>query len=150
MAHTYASLFYHCIFSTKDRAPQIVPQLAPDLFAYMGGIVRSLHGIPLLINGVADHVHMLIALPATLSIADAMRLVKTNSSKWVHERFPDHASFAWQSGYGAFSVSKSNVPSVDAYIARQEEHHRTMTFQEEFLAFLRRHGIDYDERYIWE
>jgi REP element-mobilizing transposase RayT len=150
MGHTYASLLYHCIFSTKDRAPVIVPKLAPELFAYMGGIVRSLDGIAMLINGVPDHVHMMIALPATLSVADAMRLVKTNSSKWVHERSGEFASFGWQTGYGAFSVSKSNVPSVEAYIAKQEEHHRTMTFQEEFIAFLKRHGIAYDERYIWE
>jgi len=150
MAHTYASLLYHCIFSTKDRVPVIVPKLAPELFAYMGGIVRSLDGIPMLINGVVDHVHMMIALPPTLSVADTMRLVKTNSSKWVHEGSSEYASFAWQTGYGAFSVSRSNVPAVEAYIAKQEEHHRTMTFQEEFVAFLKRHGISYDERYIWE
>ncbi len=150
MAHTYASLLYHCIFSTKDRVPVIVPKLAPELFAYMGGIVRSLDGIPMLINGVVDHVHMMIALPPTLSVADTMRLLKTNSSKWVHEGSSEYASFAWQTGYGAFSVSRSNVPAVEAYIAKQEEHHRTMTFQEEFVAFLKRHGISYDERYIWE
>jgi REP element-mobilizing transposase RayT len=150
MGHTYASLLTHCIFSTKDRQPQITQQIAPDLFAYMGGVVRSIGGVALSINGVADHAHLLLSLPPTIAIAEAMRLVKANSSKWVHERWPERRMFAWQSGYGAFSVSRSNQEAVLAYIASQEEHHRTMTFQEEFVAFLKRHGIDYDERYVWQ
>ena len=150
MGHTYASLLSHCIFSTKDRQPQITPKLAPELFAYMGGIVRSLNGVALLINGVPDHVHMLVSLPPTLAMADAMRLVKANSSKWVHETYPDQGAFSWQTGYGAFSVSRSNRVAVEAYIAKQEEHHRAVTFQEEFVTFLKKHGIEYDERYIWQ
>lgn len=149
MGQTYTNLLYHCVFSTKDRQPLITPDLGPNLHAYVGGIIRSLDGTAILINGVADHVHMLIALPATVAIAEAMRVVKANSSKWVHEdrRVP---AFAWQHGYGAFTVSKSNVEAVSKYIAEQEEHHRKVTFQDEFVAFLKRHGVEYDERWIWK
>jgi putative transposase len=150
MGQTFTNLLVHCIFSTKGRAPTIHPGIAPKLFAYMGGIVRSSNGVPLSINGVADHAHLLLSLPATLCVSDAMRLVKTNSSKWLHESGSEHLNFAWQDGYGAFSVSRSNVDAVIAYIANQEEHHRRMTYQQELLAFLKKHGIDYDERYIWE
>lgn len=150
MAHTYTSLHYHCIFSTRNREPHIDVDLRPKLFPYMGGIVRSIGGSALLINGVADHVHMLMSLPARLTMADAMRLIKTNSSKWIHEQSPARSSFSWQTGYGAFSVSKSTVNDVSAYIANQEQHHQKMTFKEEFIAFLKRHELEYDERYIWE
>jgi REP element-mobilizing transposase RayT len=115
----------------------------------MGGIVRSIDGIALAIDGPSDHVHLLVKTPATAAMADVVRTVKTNSSKWVHETFP-RAAFAWQTGYGAFSVSCSNVEAVSEYITGQEEHHKSVSFQEEFVAFLRRHGIEYDERYIWE
>ena len=150
MAHTFTNLSVHLIFSTKDRAPQIDAELAPRLFPYMGGILRESGTQPLLINGVADHVHLLIGLCATHALADVMRVLKTNSSRWVHEQWPARAGFAWQTGYGAFSVSYSNIDAVKAYIARQEEHHRSISFQEEFIAFLRRHQIEFDERYIWE
>jgi putative transposase len=150
MGQTYTSLLTHCIFSTKDREPSLVPQIAPEVFAYMGGIIKAFGGVPLLINGVADHVHMLVSLPAAIAVAEAMRLVKANSSKWVHERWSEHRGFAWQNGYGAFSVSRSNQEAVLKYIAGQEEHHRTVTFQEEFVAFLKRHGIEFDERYVWQ
>jgi len=150
MAHTFTNLLTHVIFSTKDRLPHIDAELKAPLLAYMGGIVRELYGTAMTINGTADHVHLLVRLPPTISLADAMRVLKTNSSRWVHEKWPSHCAFAWQTGYGAFSVSQSNVASVVRYIAEQERHHRKVSFQEEFLAYLRRHGIDYDERYIWE
>jgi REP element-mobilizing transposase RayT len=137
------------IFSTKDRLPVITPEIKLRLHAYMGGIVRSLDGIALAIDGPADHVHMLAKTPATLAMADFVRDVKANSSQWVHEAFP-RVAFAWQTGYGAFSVSCSNVEAVKEYIAGQEEHHKAVSFQEEFVTFLRRHGVEYDERYIWE
>jgi hypothetical protein len=98
-------------------------------------------------NGMADHVHLLVSLPPTVSVADAVRVIKANSSKWLHQK--RHASFAWQNGYGAFSVSSSAAPEVIEYIRRQEEHHRRMTFQEELVAFLKKHKVEYDKRYIW-
>jgi REP element-mobilizing transposase RayT len=150
MAQTFTNLLYHCIFSTRDRQPQIDEELRPQLFAYVGGIVRAMDGVALTINRVADHLHLLLSLPPTVAIAEAMRVVKANSSKWVHEQWPERASFAWQTGYGAFTVSQSQAGSVKQYIAEQEEHHKRMTFQEEFVAFLKRHGIAFDERYIWQ
>lgn len=150
MAHTFTSLLVHVIFSTKDRRPLLDVDLRPRLLPYIGGIVREAGGTPLVMNGVDDHVHLLLGLPALLSVADAMRLLKTNSSRWVHEQWPQRRAFAWQAGYGAFSVSRSNVDEVERYIAQQEEHHRRLTFQEEYLTFLRRHGIEFDERYVWD
>ncbi|MCH8852208.1 MAG: transposase [Planctomycetes bacterium] len=117
---------------------------------YIGGIVRELGRTAIAVGGTADHVHVLLRLPPSVSIADAMRVVKTNSSRWVHETSPNCRSFAWQTGYGAFSVSESNRQRVSDYIANQENHHRRTSFQEEYLAFLRRHGIDYDERFVFD
>lgn len=149
MAHTYTNLLTHIIFSTKDRAPLINAKLKPKLLGYMGGIVREMHGTALIINGTDDHVHLLIGLPPTLSLSEVMRVLKTNSSKWVHEKQNSGSAFGWQSGYGAFSVSQSNVLAVSEYIAHQEEHHRKTSFQKEFITLLKKHGIEYDERYIW-
>jgi REP element-mobilizing transposase RayT len=103
----------------------------------------------LIINGPADHVHLLVSLPATESIAELLRVVKTNSSRWVHEQIPAQKRFAWQAGYAAFTVSGSRAADVRAYIAAQQEHHRRVSFQEEFLTFLRKHGLAYDERDLW-
>lgn len=115
----------------------------------MGGIVREVGGTALAINGPSDHVHALTLLRASVSVSDVLRTLKANSSKWVHDQWPDRRAFAWQTGYGAFTVSQSNVDAVRRYIADQEEHHKQVTFQDEFRAFLRRHGIAFDERYIW-
>jgi putative transposase len=130
--------------------PSIDAELKPPLLSYMGGIMREMQGTALIINGTADHVHLLIALPPTLSLSESMRILKTNSSRWVHEKLCSHSAFGWQAGFGAFSVSQSNVPAVSKYIAYQEEHHRKISFQEEFLTFLKKHGIEYDERYLWK
>ena len=150
MAHTFTNLLTHAIFSTKDRAPSLNVELTEQLFPYMIGILRELKAKTLAINGVEDHVHLLFALPPSLSVADTMRVLKTNSSRWVHETWATRRAFGWQTGYGAFSVSQSNIVSVIVYIRGQEEHHRRATFQEEFIVFLKKHGIEYDERYIWE
>ena len=149
MAHTFASLYTHVIFSTKDRQPCLTPELKSDLLAYMGGIIRKLDGKVIEENARPDHVHCLLSLPPSLAIADALRVLKTNSSLWVHET-KRQAAFGWQAGYGPFSVSQSNLPAVVKYIRNQDGHHRKVSFQEEFLAFLKRHGIACDERYIWE
>ena len=149
MAQTLTNLLVHAIFSTKDRRPLLKPTIRPRLFSYMGGVVRNLGGKAYIINGAAYHVHMLISMPPTMSIAEIMRGVKANSSAWIHEEFGDQPTFAWQAGYGAFSVSHSNVQAVHEYIANQEEHHKKISFQDEFLSFLQKQGIEYDERYIW-
>jgi REP element-mobilizing transposase RayT len=149
MAHTFTNLLAHVIFSTKDRLPLLTPDLRPDMLAYLGGIVRKLHGKVIESNARPDHVHCLLSLPPTLAVAEALRVLKSNSSLWAHET-RRRATFAWQTGYGAFSVSQSNVPAVVRYIRNQDQHHRKVSFQEEFIAFLKRHGIEYDERYIWE
>lgn len=148
MAHTFTNLLTHIIFSTKNREPLITDAMRDRLFAYMGGILNELQVTPILINGPSDHVHLLVALPASGALSDIMRVLKTNSSRWVHEELQQE--FAWQSGYGAFSVSHSNAQSVRHYIANQQEHHKTVSFQEEFIAFLKRNQISYDSRYIWE
>ena len=149
MPHSYSTLLTHVVFSTKDRMRFMDAQIRPDLFAYMGGIVREMQCTARVINGPEDHVHMLISLGADVAIAECLRVVKTNSSRWVHEKFGNHRNFAWQAGYGAFSVSASNEKQVIKYIRDQERHHRRMTFREEFMALLRNHGVAFDERYLW-
>lgn len=146
LSHTAGNLVLHVIFSTKDRRPLITPEIRTDLFGYLGGIVREMRGTALIVNGTSDHVHMLIRI-RPVHAAEVARVVKTNSSRWVHERWK--VRFAWQTGYGAFSVSESNVPAISRYIAMQEEHHKRMTFQEEYVAFLKKNKIECDERYIW-
>ena len=149
MPHSFASLLVHIIFSTKDRLPDLSPALAGRLFPYLGGILRERKSVPLIINGPADHVHLLATIPPAESLAELMRVVKTNSSRWVHEEFPGLRSFSWQAGYAAFSVSASRSAAVKQYIAVQQKHHRRISFQEEFLTFLRKHGVAYDERDLW-
>lgn len=148
MAHSFSNLLTHVIFSTKGRAGLITPEIRNDLFAYLGGIVRELGGTALLINGTGDHVHMLLRLPANLSVAECVRLMKANSSRWVHQRWPGRKDFAWQIGYGAFAVSTSNQNDVEAYIRSQPEHHKKISFRDEFVAFLRKNRIEFDERFV--
>jgi putative transposase len=131
VAQTCGNVVVHLIFSTKLRKPLIGPDIRSDLFAYLGGIVREMHGTALIVNGTCDHVHMLIRIRPVQSIAEIARVVKTNSSGWVRKK--GHKEFGWQAGYGAFSVSESNVPAVTEYIANQDEHHRMRSFQEEFF-----------------
>lgn len=147
---SYVSSYYHCVFSTKERRPLITPALAERLWPFLGGIARNNKMKAIEIGGVADHVHLLISLPPTLAIAKAMQLIKGGSSKWVHETFLEHRLFAWQEKYGAFSVSVSQLDNIIAYIKGQEKHHKRMSFKEEFLALLKKHSIEYDERYLWE
>ncbi|MCI0334766.1 MAG: IS200/IS605 family transposase [Planctomycetes bacterium] len=149
MAHSYVSALYHCVFSTKERQNFITDDLQQHLWPYLGGIARENKMRALSIGGVEDHVHLLLSIPSTLSIAKAMQLIKGASSKWVHGTFPKFRDFEWQEGYGAFTVGVSQVPDTKTYIENQREHHRTRTYQEEFIAFLERHGIEYDPRYVW-
>ena len=140
----------HCVFSTKERRPIITPALRERLWPFLGGIARQNKMKAIEIGGMPDHVHILLSLPSTVSIAKATQLVKGGSSKWVHDTFPEHRLFNWQVKYGAFGVSQSLLEKTIGYIRNQENHHRKMTFQEEFLALLKKHRIAYDERYLWE
>jgi REP-associated tyrosine transposase len=148
MSHTSGNILLHFIFSTEKRLPLIKPDFRDDLFAYLGGIIREAGGTALIVNGTSDHVHMLVRVRPTQSAAEIARVVKTNSCKWVREKWS--AGFAWQTGYGVFSVSESNMDAVTRYIAQQEKHHAKRSFQKEFVAFLKKNGIAYDEKYIWD
>lgn len=148
MAHTFTHLLSHIVFSTKNRQPTLLAEMKPTLFAYMGGILRELDCKALAINGPKDHLHLLISQPATISMSEILRVLKTNSSKWVHESRSDYSSFGWQTGYSAFSVSQSNREAVERYIRDQEERHRKISFREELIELLKRHGIEYDERFV--
>lgn len=150
MAHTFTHLLTHIIFSTKDRQPLLDADLKARLFPYLGGIIRAHDGKTLIINGPTDDVHILASLAAKHSLSDLMRELKADTTAWIHKDVSNQNSFAWQIGYGAFSVSHSNSDEVENYIANQEEHHRRISFQKEFVAFLKKHKIPYDERYIWE
>lgn len=148
--HSFSDLLIHAVFSTKERARYLDAAIRGDVHAYLGGIARELKAPALMVGGTEDHVHMLLRLPCDMAIADCLRVVKTNSSRWIHERWPDRGTFAWQTGYAAFSVSESNRDAVVRYIKEQEKHHREMSFQDELRALLRKHGIEFDERYIWK
>jgi REP element-mobilizing transposase RayT len=150
MAHTFTNLLTHVVFSTRLRVPTIDDAIRSDLQSYIGGILRELRSTPIVIGGTRDHVHLLTRVPADLAVADCLRVLKTNSSRWVKEKWPERHTFAWQAGYGAFSVSASNRANVIRYIQEQEQHHRKISFQDEFLALLRKHGVEFDERYIWQ
>jgi len=143
--HTFISCHLHYVWSTKERRRLITPALQERLWPYLGGIARANKMTAIEIGGVEDHVHALIALPAALSISKAVQLIKGNSSKWIHETFPEHRTFEWQEGYGAFSIGVSGIESTVAYIQRQGEHHRQRSFKEELIEFLKKHNQPYDE-----
>jgi putative transposase len=149
MANTYTSLHYHVIFSTKNREPWIAQDIEKRIWRFMGGIARKHQMTALQVGGVEDHVHALVTAPPTIAPFQIAQLLKGISSKWIHEEFASLENFGWQDGYGAFTVSKSNIPEVIKYIQNQHEHHRKKTFQEEYLQFLKANGIEYDERYLW-
>ena len=148
MSSTLLSLHVHIVFGTKDQRPLIESPWRPRLHAYFGGAAKTLNIVPEAVGGVADHVHLLLGLRATHCLADVMRDLKRTSSAWVHETI-GQKPFEWQDGYGAFTVSASLLETVKNYIARQEEHHRQQTFQEEYLELLKLSGVEYDERYLW-
>jgi putative transposase len=150
MAHTFSSILVHAVFSTSGRLPLLGDAIRLEMHAYLGGILRGLEAVPIVVGGTADHVHLLARLPTDLAVADCLRVVKANSSRWAKERWAGRRVFAWQRGYGAFSVSESRRGAVIRYIQDQEQHHRRISFQEEFLKLLTNHGVEFDERYIWQ
>ncbi|HEV8711210.1 MAG TPA: IS200/IS605 family transposase [Candidatus Binatia bacterium] len=148
MANTYTSLHYHITFSTKNRERWITPDIEQRIWTYLGGIARENGIVPLKIGGIEDQVHLVLGMPPTLALSKMVQLLKGGSSKWIHDTFPALRGCGWQDGYGAFTVSKSNLPEVLKYVENQRTHHHTRTFQEEFRALLDRHGIEYNERYL--
>ena len=146
---SYISNLVHFVWSTAKREPLIRKSWQDQLYAYMGGILANKKAKLLAAGGLADHVHVYASLPATLTLADAASALKSNSSRWIHDNAPQYRSFDWQEGYSAFSVSKSAEPRVITYIQNQEEHHQRMRFQEELMGLLDKHGIKYEERYLW-
>jgi putative transposase len=147
---TYTNLLYHIVFSTKDRLPLIKEEFREELYRYVGGIIRAEGGAQLEIGGVADHVHILAKIKPAIAVSEMLAKVKANSSKWANDHKMQLRKFGWQEGYAAFSVSESQAPAVREYIRYQEEHHRKQTYQEEFVALLKRHEIEYDPRYLWD
>ena len=148
MSSSYTNLIYHVIFSTKDRQPLITDPYQQRLYEYIGGTIRGLGGIPLAINGTEDHVHVLVKLRPDKSLSDVLRDLKANASGWMHDVFPALRGFSWQRGYGAFTVSHSNIARVKAYIARQKEHHQRQSFRDEFIEALTSHEVEFEEKYL--
>lgn len=150
MAGKHLSLLVHFVWSTKGREPWIAPEWRDRLYGYFGGVLNRKSAKLICVGGISDHVHLYASLPSTVTVAELVSAVKANSSRWIHETFPNKRAFAWQEGYGAFSVSKSGEAQLIEYIRNQEEHHRKRGFKEEFLILLERHGVEYDERYLWD
>ena len=152
MSQSLSQIYLHIIFSTKHRAAYLqVDDQRNEMHAYVGGLlVQKFETVALQVGGIADHIHILTILPSTIKLSDFIGGIKRESSKWIKRRFSEQHDFQWQGGYGAFSVSCSNIDQVKTYILNQTEHHRTMSFQEEFRAFLDKHGYDYDEKYVWD
>ena len=145
---SYTCLNYHIMFSTKQRRGLITPAVLPRLCAYLGGMIKTQGGRPIEINGPEDHIHIIASLSPRISISDCMRDLKANSTNWIHETFRQLRAFYWQDGYSAFSVSPSALQNVVKYVKNQQEHHRTVSFEEELKRLLDSHGIEYDERYL--
>jgi REP element-mobilizing transposase RayT len=150
MPQSLSRMLAHLVFSTKHREPWITPAVRVGLHSYLGGVLKNCDCPPIRVGGVADHVHLFFGMSRTLSTAQVVEKVKVASSKWIKEQGPEFSAFHWQSGYGIFSVSQSETGRVEQYVATQEDHHRVITFQEEYRQFLARHGVEYDERYVWD
>ena len=150
MPHTYFQLFYHLVWSTKNRVLSIPPLFEERLHGYIGGAFKTKGCLPIAIGGMPDHVHVWIAIPPTYVISEVVRNIKVATTKWVRETNPHCFDFAWQEGYGAFSVSVSNKNAVINYIKNQKEHHKGRSFKDEFLILLKQHEIEHDEKYLWK
>jgi putative transposase len=150
MPQSLAQILVHVVFSTKNREPLLTDSIRDELHGYIGGIVGNFKGKLLKAGSVADHIHLLIAHPRTIAPSDLIQDLKSSSSKWLKPKSPRLAQFHWQGGYGMFSISPSHRTSLESYIANQAEHHRVVTFQEEYRRLLKKYEIDYDERYVWD
>ena len=150
MPHSYVNLLYHIVFSTRNRQPHLTSERRPRLYEYIGGVIRKRGGISLAINGIDDHVHVLTKLRPDKAVSEVIRDLKAGSSGWMHQVFPEVQDFKWQNGYGAFTVSASLEQKVSEYIQDQERRHLTVSFRDEFTLLLRKNGIEFDERYLWQ
>ena len=150
MPQSLSSILIHLIFSTKNREPFLTPEIDAELYPYMASIFQAMKSPALIINGTSDHIHTLFSLSRVVTIADLVEEVKTDSSRWIKTKGRIFRNFHWQSGYGAFSIGQSQVQAVKRYIKRQKEHHRRITFQDEYRKFLKAYEVDYDERYVWD
>jgi putative transposase len=150
MPQSLSSILIHLIFSTKSREPFLTCEIDAELYPYMASIFKAMKSPALIINGTSDHIHTLFSLSRVLTIASLVEEVKTESSKWIKTKGKQFRNFHWQSGYGAFSIGQSQVPTVRRYITRQKEHHRRVSFQDEYRKFLNVYGVEYDERYVWD
>jgi len=150
MTHTYTQLDYHLVWSTKNREPIITPLFQERLYEYIGGVFRDMNSVCLEIGGVADHLHILARISSTVSISDLIRDVKASSTRWMQKEVLRNGAFSWQEGYGAFSVSPSHLDPITQYIKNQAEHHKSVTFKEEFLRILDKNKVNYEEKYLWK
>ena len=150
MPTTYSNILLHCVFSTKYRERTIAPEIEERLYEYVGGIIRQKNGVLYDIGGTDDHVHLFVRWNTSECIGDLLRDVKAESSKWVHDTYPNRRDFRWQVGYAVFSVSQSQAGKLTKYIDNQKEHHKTVSFQDELRQLLDAHGIEYDEKYLWD
>jgi len=150
MPQSLSSILIHLIFSTKNREPFLSPEIDAELYPYIASIFKAMKSPALIIDGASDHLHTLLSLSRVVTVADLVEEVKTESSKWIKTKGREFRNFYWQNGYGAFSISQSQVPTVKRYIRRQKEHHRRITFQDEYRKFLAAYEVDYDERYVWD
>jgi REP element-mobilizing transposase RayT len=150
MASTFTNLLYHIVYSTKFRQPLIIGTFGEELHKYIGGIIREHEGSQLEIGGISDHIHILAKFSPNIAVSEMLRLIKANSSKWANENHKDRGRFEWQTGYAAFSVSASRAPTVCKYIQNQEDHHRKRPFKVELIELLRKHHVEFDERYLFE
>lgn len=150
MPQSLVKNYIHIVFSTKDRQPFIHPSVAPELYAYLGGICKNLESFPVEIGGSTDHVHILCLLSRKMALMKLVEELKSHSSKWIKDKGDEYKSFYWQNGYGGFSVNPTEIDIVCKYISEQNVHHEKRTFQEEYRAFLKKYAIEYDERYVWD
>ena len=150
MPQSLSSILIHLIFSTKNREPFLSPEIEAELYPYIASIFKVMKSPALIIDGASDHVHTLFSLSRVATVADVVEEVKTESSKWIKRKGIEFRNFHWQSGYGAFSIGQSQVSTVKRYIGRQKQHHRRITFQDEYRKFLKAYGVEYDERYVWD
>ena len=149
MAQSLSKLFVHVVFHTKHNLPVIRPQEEKDLYAYIGSIIKINHSIPIIINGIENHIHVLFVMSKNITLAKIVEEMKRNSSRWIKTRDEHYSQFAWQAGYGGFSVSPTLYEKTKKYIENQKEHHKKRTFKEEYLMFLKEYEVDFDENYLW-